>query len=54
MDSDKVLNLKNLKESGFSSSLQDPSRIKNERIRNYVNKIFENLIDGIEIDIVIQ
>lgn len=38
---DERLNLKNLKDNGFCSSLQGPSRIKDERIHNYINKIFD-------------
>lgn len=37
---DERLNLKNLKDNGFTASLQGPSKIKDEIVRNYINKIF--------------
>ena len=39
---DKRLNLKNLKENGFRSSLQGPSKIKDEQVSNYINDIFDD------------
>lgn len=38
---DERLNLKNLKENGFRASLQGPSKIRDEGISNYINKIFD-------------